>query len=218
MNEKSPDPIDGHEQTYWRREMPVVDMLPVLTDAVTDAEFRLLADNLPALCWIARSDGYIIWYNSRWHEYCGTTAKEMEGWGWQAVHDPHQIEAVTNRWWACIKTGEPFEMVFPLRGRDGKLRPFLTRISPLRDGSEEIARWYGVNTEVSAQFEEEVRRDAVEAALQAAKLERDFIINLTARQRSMHDPLAIMHLSAEHVARRLGINRGTVRNFVCGEA
>ncbi|WP_216599926.1 ATP-binding protein [Sphingomonas sp. AP4-R1] len=207
MNDAPSHAVTSHEQTYWRREAPVIETLAELTEAPADSEFRLLADNLPALCWMARADGYIVWYNRRWHEYCGTTPQDMEGWGWQAVHDPDQVEAVTNRWQACIRVGEPFEMVFPLRGRDGQLRSFLTRISPLRDGSGEIARWYGVNTEVSAQFQEEARRDAVEAALYAAKLERDFIINLTARQRSLHDPLAIMHLSAEHIARRLGINR-----------
>jgi hypothetical protein len=37
---------------------------------------------------MANADGYIFWYNRRWHEYCGTTPAQMEGWGWQSVHEP----------------------------------------------------------------------------------------------------------------------------------
>ena len=56
---------------------------------VADEDFRLLGDNIPTLAWMANADGYIFWYNRRWHEYCGTTPAEMEGWGWQSVgHAP----------------------------------------------------------------------------------------------------------------------------------
>jgi len=118
---------------------------------VGDDEFRLLADNIPTLCWIANGDGYIVWYNRRWHEYCGTTPEQMEGWGWQSVHDPELLPQVMERWTASIATGEPFEMTFPLKGADGLFRPFLTRIQPVRDASGNVARWFGVNIEVSAQ-------------------------------------------------------------------
>ena len=50
--------------------------------------FRTMADAIPQLAWIAKADGYIYWYNRRWYEYTGTTPEQMEGWGWQSVHDP----------------------------------------------------------------------------------------------------------------------------------
>jgi PAS domain S-box-containing protein len=125
-------------------------------------EFRLLADNLPALCWIANADGYIVWYNRRWHDYCGTTPEQMEGWGWQSVHDPGHLRAVMERWQESIASGAPFEMTFPLRGADGVFRPFLTRVEPLRDDSGKVVRWYGTNAEISGQvaLEAEARRTA----------------------------------------------------------
>ena len=101
--------------------------------AVADADFRLLADNLPTLCWMANADGYIIWYNRRWHDYCSTTPAQMEGWGWQSVHDPAVLPSVLERWQVSIATGASFEMTFPLRGADGVFRPFLTRVQPVRD-------------------------------------------------------------------------------------
>ncbi|MFX8938083.1 PAS domain-containing protein, partial [Acinetobacter baumannii] len=79
--------------------------LPELTTAALDDQtFRLLADSIPTLCWIANGDGYIVWYNRRWHAYCGSTPDQMEGWGWQSVHDPEQLPSVMERWQQSIIT------------------------------------------------------------------------------------------------------------------
>jgi PAS domain-containing protein len=52
-------------------------------DTINLEDFRTVADNLPTLCWLARADGFIVWYNRRWHDYCGTKPQDMEGWGRQ---------------------------------------------------------------------------------------------------------------------------------------
>ena len=64
------------------------------------------------------------------------------------------------RWTGSIASGEPFEMVFPLRGADGLFRPFLTRILPLCDADGVPQRWIGNNIDISrqAQIEQELRR------------------------------------------------------------
>ncbi len=121
-------------------------------DLSADAnEFVALADNLPEAAWIARADGWIYWYNRQWHQYTGTMPAEMEGWGWQSVHHPDALPEVLERWKNSIATGEPFEMVFPLRGADGVFRPFLTRVRPWRDSKGNICRWFGSNTEITVQ-------------------------------------------------------------------
>lgn len=121
--------------------------------------FRALAENLPTLCWIANADGYIYWYNSRWYEYTGTSFKDMQGWGWQSVHHPKFLPFVLDRWKHSIATGEAFEMVFPLRGADGAFRPFLTRVAPFHDKNGKIVKWFGMNTDITAQrrYEEHLR-------------------------------------------------------------
>jgi PAS domain S-box-containing protein len=115
----------------------------------SEAKFRTLADNIPTLCWMAEADGWIFWYNRRWHEHTGTTPAEMEGWGWRSVHEPAVLPSVLERWRGSIASGEPFEMVFPLRGADGTFRPFLTRVAPIRDGAGRIVRWFGTNTDIT---------------------------------------------------------------------
>jgi PAS domain S-box-containing protein len=126
-----------------------------LTAPIDDREFRKLADHIPTLCWIADAEGYIVWYNRRWYEYTGKTPAEMEGWGWQSVHDPRNLAQVLERWRHAIASAEPFEMVFPIRGADGVFRPFLTRINPAFDEHGAVTNWFGVNTDISLQVQAE---------------------------------------------------------------
>jgi PAS domain S-box-containing protein len=127
----------------------------------SEEKLRLLADTIPQLAWMARPDGHIFWYNQRWYQYTGTTPEQMAGWGWQAVHDPAILPAVLERWQKCIQTGEPLDMVFPLRGADGQFRPFLTRVNPLRDAANRVIYWCGTNTDISdIKKMEESLRDA----------------------------------------------------------
>jgi PAS domain S-box-containing protein len=117
----------------------------------SERQFRTLADSIPNLAWWANGDGYITWYNRRWYGYTGTTPQQMEGWGWQSVHDPRTLPAVLERWKVSIDTGQPFDMTFPLRGADGVCRPFLTRVMPLKDAQGRVQQWFGTNTDVSEQ-------------------------------------------------------------------
>jgi signal transduction histidine kinase len=55
---------------------------------------------------------------------------------------------VIERWTAAIAAGKPFDMEFPLRGKDGGFRVFLTRAEPLRNSSDEVVQWFGTNTDV----------------------------------------------------------------------
>ncbi|CCD99950.1 PAS domain-containing protein [Bradyrhizobium sp. STM 3809] len=190
-------------RTFWRNQTAVDYALPDLAaGGLDDHNFRLLADGIPTLCWIANGDGYIVWYNRRWHEYCGSTPAQMEGWGWQSVHDPAQLPSVMQRWQASIATGEPFEMTFPLRGADGVFRPFLTRIQPMRDASGRVRRWFGVNTEVSAQVQAEqalrdsemqARADAerVQLALAAGAIIGTWVWDIPANRFTIDDNFAV---------------------------
>lgn len=134
----------------------------------SEHQFRMLAESIPQLDWMANPDGYIYWYNQRWYNYTGTTPEQMKGWGWQSVHDPAVLPSVMERWQASIRSGEPFEMVFPLRGADGVFRPFLTRIVPVRDAEGRVVRWFGTNTDITAQQHTEDALRKSEERLRAA--------------------------------------------------
>lgn len=123
----------------------------------SERHFRLMADNIAQLAWIADSTGWITWYNERWFDYTGTTISEMQGWGWKAVHHPDHLDRVVERVQHSWDTGEDWEDTFPLRGRDGKYRWFLSRAVPLRADDGSVLCWFGTNTDITEMREAEQR-------------------------------------------------------------
>ncbi len=121
----------------------------------SEQHFRTMADNIPNLAWMANDDGWIFWYNKKWYDYTGTTPEQMEGWGWQSVHHPQELPRVLISWKDSIATGQPFEMVFPLKGTDGRFRQFLTRVLPVYNNEGKIYQWFGTNTDITIQTEAE---------------------------------------------------------------
>ncbi len=181
---------DGVHRTFAVRAAPVFDEAGELREWVgsetdmtdqraaerglleQERQFRTLAETIPQLAWMAEPNGYIFWYNQRWYDYSGTTPEEMAGWGWQAVHDPRELPRVLDSWQASIRTGEPFEFEFPLRGADGRFRWFLTRSLPIKDADGQVVRWFGTNTNIDEQRAAaaalQERKERLEAALFAS--------------------------------------------------
>jgi len=139
----------------------------------SEERFRIMANAIPQLAWIARSDGYIFWYNQRWYDCTGTTPADMEGWDWQSVHDPNVLPEVLEKWKASIATGIPFDMVFPLRGADGQFRQFLTRVMPMKDDDGRVIQWFGTNTDITErqQVAEALRQRTAELEVSNRELE-----------------------------------------------
>ena len=121
----------------------------------SEERFRLLADNISQLAWMADETGWIFWYNKRWYDYTGTTLEQMQGWGWKAVHHPDHIDRVVEKLQRSWDTGEAWEDTFPLRCSQGEYRWYLSRALPIRDRDGVIVRWFGTNTDVTAQLEAE---------------------------------------------------------------
>ena len=130
-----------------------------------EGRFATLANSIPQLAWMADDKGSIFWYNDRWFDYTSTTLAEMAGWGWQKVHHPDHVKAVVAKITHCFQTGEVWEDTFPLRGRDGTYRLFLSRAVPIRDPEGKVLRWFGTNTDISETEESGAKyRGLLEAA------------------------------------------------------
>jgi PAS domain S-box-containing protein len=128
-----------------------------------EARFRDMANNISQLAWMADKNGSIYWYNQRWFDYTGTTLEEMAGWGWKKVHHPDYVQAVVEKMSGCFLQGEVWEYTFPLRGRDGGYRWFLSRAVPIRDACGAVSHWFGTNTDISELRESENHLAQMEA-------------------------------------------------------
>ena len=119
----------------------------------SEKQFRTLANSIPQLAWMADRDGSILWYSDRWYEYTGLSRDETDSASWQARVEPEHLQSVLDTWRESIKRGEPFEMEFRIRGADGVYRWFLTQVTPVRDSSGVIRRWFGARTNIHEQRE-----------------------------------------------------------------
>jgi PAS domain S-box-containing protein len=135
----------------------------------TQERFEAMANSIPQLAWMARSDGWIFWFNRRWHDYCGTTESNMHGWGWTSVVEPHELPRVIDRWQRALASGEAWDDTFPLRRHDGEFRWHLSRAFPFRDAEGRIQLWFGTNTDVTDQRARAQERQQLLESEQAAR-------------------------------------------------
>jgi len=72
----------------------------------------------------------------------------------------------------CFESGEPWEDTFPMRGRDGSYRWFLSRALPIRNEAGAVIRWFGTHTDVTEEIAaEKALRDLNETLEQRVEAE-----------------------------------------------
>lgn len=105
-------------------------------------------DALPAMVWTALPDGSIDYVNGAWSDFTGVRLGKICSWEWRALVKPDDLPRLVERWQSILASGEPGEMEARLRRLDGEYRWFLVRVSPLRDKSGDLVKWYGVNIDI----------------------------------------------------------------------
>ena len=121
----------------------------------SEARLRMLADNIAQFAWIADATGKVVWFNKRWMDYTGLDPSQMPDERRAAVLPEEYRAPVRERFELAVKTGEPWEDTFPLRGKDGELRWFLSRAQPIHDEHDDTVWWFGTNTDITSQREQE---------------------------------------------------------------
>ncbi|MCF7200909.1 PAS domain S-box protein [Pseudomonas oligotrophica] len=159
----------------------------------SEEQFRTLADNMSQFAWMADPGGRIYWYNKRWYDYTGTTYEAMRALGWAAVHHPEHHERVTASLKRAFAIGSIWEETFPLRGKDGRYRWFLSRALPIRDDYGQVTHWFGTSTDITAQVaaEEALRelndsleRRVIERTRELAQINNRLHIEMAERERA----------------------------------
>ena len=116
-----------------------------------EQEFRALADNIPQLAWMTDAHGAAYWFNRRWLEYTGRSLEQSWVSGTVDLQHPDHLPRVSALWEQARSAGQPWQDTFPLRGKDGRYRWFLSRAIPIHDDEGTVVRWLGTNTDVTEQ-------------------------------------------------------------------
>ena len=100
--------------------------------------------------------------------------------------------------------GEPWEDTYPLRGKDGTYRWFLSRALPIRGEDGSITNWLGTNTDITEQKNAESERERALALEQQVRSEaeratraRDEVMAIVAHD--LRNPMnTIAHVGNNH--------------------
>src|SRR5690348_5502705 len=111
-------------------------------------DIRLVVDTIPTLAWSAGPDGSADFFNQRWLDYTGLSAKQALGWGWEVAIHPEDLPRMLETFREALNSVKPFEVEGRFRRFDGEFRWFLFRASPLCDESGKVVKWYGTNTDI----------------------------------------------------------------------
>lgn len=149
----------------------------------SDDRFRFLAENVPVQIWTALPDGRLDYVTEATAAHFGVTVERLLNEGWQAVVHPEDLPLAVERWTTALRTGEPCEIEFRLRRSDGRYAYHLGRALPQRNAAGEIVRWFGTNTDIEAQREEQrrIRTLLEEVAKQARESEAALVALRNAR-------------------------------------
>jgi PAS domain S-box-containing protein len=123
-----------------------------------DAEFRALADNMAQLAWMTDASGAAYWFNKRFFDYTGLIEQDLHGPRRQTLTHPDHAARVQASFRRAVEAGQPWEDTFPLLGRDGEYRWFLSRALPIHDEQGRVARWFGTNTDITERLQAEEQR------------------------------------------------------------
>jgi PAS domain S-box-containing protein len=158
------------------------------------ARFRQMADAMPQMVWTARPDGFIDYYNARWCEYARCDPGETGDATRRAIIHPDDLGPWLERWARSVRAGEPYEIEYRFKDREGGYRWFLGRALPVRDDSGEIVKWFGTCTDIDAQ-------KRAEAALKDADRRKDQFLAMLSHE--LRNPLAPIRNAIE-LLKRLG--------------
>ena len=114
----------------------------------SERNLKLTINILPTAAWSTLPNGYTDFLSDTYLAYAGSTSEHCEGWGWQNLIHPDDLDALEAHWQFCLATGAPVDSEARMRRYDGEYRWFLFRANPMRDADGGIIRWYGHNTDI----------------------------------------------------------------------
>lgn len=113
--------------------------------------FRVFAEAMPQMAFVADPQGNIIYYNKPWYEFVRLEGTEGTGWKDRPIHHPEDLQRTKLSWEESVQSGTPYEIEYRLRRHDGVYIWHLGRALPVKDADGKIQMWVGTNTDINSQ-------------------------------------------------------------------
>jgi len=153
--------------------------LDLNTSRERELYFHTIAEAVPEIIWTATPDGEDDYFNQRCFDFTGSTLEQMRGLGWKEIVHPDDIDSCVSQWQNALRVGQPYEIEYRLRGKDGNFRWFLGRANPIRNASGKIVKWFGTCTDIENQkqnqqnLEGQIKERNVQLAETNTRLQRE---------------------------------------------
>jgi PAS domain S-box-containing protein len=158
----------------------------------SEARFRVMAETVPAILFMADRHGRWEYANERFFDYTGLTSGTSE-LNWLELIHPDDMPRVRAAWRRSTAMGALFEQEVRIRSSEGNYSWFVARCRPIRDVSGHIERWFGAAAEIDdlKVAENELRRgNALQAAILEGISDQYFALDETLRVTALNPKAA----------------------------
>lgn len=141
--------------------------------ALGETDYRLVAEAIPHIVWVAQSDGSKQYLNRWGAAYTGLTREANYGWHWVSLVHPEDVDRARQAWGRATRAQTPFELEYRIRRADGEFRWHAFRGVPMHGTDGQLVGWIGTATDIDdqKQLETNLRRAQRESAEALALLE-----------------------------------------------
>jgi diguanylate cyclase (GGDEF)-like protein/PAS domain S-box-containing protein len=149
--------------------------------------FQTMAESTPEIIWTADVDGADDYFNQKCFAYTGMKFDQLRGTGWTVIVHPDDLGVCLDKWESARRVGEPYEVEYRLRGKDGTYRWFLCRANPIRNSAGKIVKWFGTCTDIEDQkqnqqiLEQQILERTMQLADANARLQEEILEKDSAR-------------------------------------
>jgi PAS domain S-box-containing protein len=172
--------------------------------AESEADFRLLAQTLPHMVWVCRSDGTLDYLNPQGLEFFGQRLSDLRPrFRSGDILHPEDRERACSAWREALATGQPLSVEARLVAADGSSRWHLHRAQPVLDADDGIVKWIGTSTDV---------HDVKQANERNA-----FLLALSAEVARISNPQELVCTAMERLRERLHADRVTLAEIDEGQ-
>jgi PAS domain S-box-containing protein len=170
-----------------QRQREEIERLRLARDFAEGARtYRTVADRLPIMMWVARSDGVLEYCNGPWLRYTGGRTAPR-GWKLMDVLHPDDKPGFVSRWSQCGEHEEEMALTVRLRRCDGAFRWHVVQAQPIPGLDTLESRWCGTCTDIddlkraeaAAREAEQRAEDAGRRAEEANRLKDEFLATVS---------------------------------------
>jgi PAS domain S-box-containing protein len=124
----------------------------------SEAQFRQMADLVPAKITNADTKGQANYFNQNWLDYTGTNLEELKNIGWHKLVHPDDLDNTIQQWNEACVSGNDLEIELRFLNKHGEYKWHLGRAKAVKDNNGNIIKWLSILTEIQKIKDEEQRK------------------------------------------------------------